>query len=200
MKPGDPNRDAGSSHGQPKESLDLKGNWTFWYLIRHGRASVQAANYEHALHQIATATTAEDFWAIYGHLKRPSTLPSNSDYQVFREGVKPVWEDPSNERGGKWVIRIRKDLADRLWEHLLLALMAGALDSCKVCGVVLSVRYAEDILSVWSSDASDEEAKQSLKEALRAVLCLPPTFNPEYKAHDTAMKDSSSFRNMDKVE
>lgn len=120
-KPGASNK-SGIQQARYGEPLPLKNHWTFWYLIRHSRGAVQATNYENALHPIATASTAEDFWIIYGHLKRPSTLPINSDYQVFREGIKPVWEDSSNQRGGKWIIRLRKGLADRLWEHMVSSL------------------------------------------------------------------------------
>lgn len=79
-----------------------------------------------------------------------------------------------------------------------MALLAGALDAHQVCGAVLSVRYAEDILSIWNGDANDETTKGALQTALRTILCLPPTLTLEYKAHDAAMKDSSSFRNTDK--
>lgn len=28
-------------------------------------------------------------------------------------GIKPIWEDPANKRGGKWIVRLRKGLASR---------------------------------------------------------------------------------------
>lgn len=118
---------AAAQRPSPKSAgtLSLPQSWTFWYLIRHTRGSVQATNYENNLHQIATATTAEDFWAIYGHLKRARDLPVNSDYQVFRTGVKPVWEDAANANGGKWILRLRKGIAARLWEHLVTVVWAA---------------------------------------------------------------------------
>lgn len=106
--------------GRPAEScLDLREGWTFWFLIRHSRGAVQSSNYENAIQPVGNFSTAEDFWALWGHLKRPSELPVNADYQVFREGVRPVWEDQANAHGGKWVVRLRKGLATRLWEHLV---------------------------------------------------------------------------------
>lgn len=52
-------------------------------------------------------------------MKRPKDLPFNSDLHLFRLGVKPVWEDEANERGGKWMVRLRKGIVSRLWEHLV---------------------------------------------------------------------------------
>ncbi len=96
------------------------GAWTFWYLIRQGRTSAAlAANYETNVTAIESFSTAEGFWRIYGHLKRPCDLPNNSNYQMFRAGIKPAWEDERNAHGGKWALRLRKSLSTRVWEHLV---------------------------------------------------------------------------------
>lgn len=94
----------------------------------------------------------ENFWDVYSHLKRPSLLPTVSDYHIFRKGVRPVWEDEANKRGGKWVVRLKKGVADRYWEDLLLAIVGDqfAEASDEVCGAVLSVRSGEDVLNVWT--------------------------------------------------
>ena len=94
-------------------------------MIRHGRGAVQATNYETSIHPISAVATAEEFWSVYGHLKRPGELPTNSDYHLFRTGIKPAWEDPANASGGKWAVRLRKGVATRLWEHLVRALAVG---------------------------------------------------------------------------
>lgn len=97
-------------------------------------------------------STAEDFFTVYKHLKRPSTLPLVSDYHLFKEGIRPVWEDEENKKGGKWIVRLKKGVADRYWEDLLFATIGDqfAEASDEVCGVVLSVRNGEDMLSIWT--------------------------------------------------
>jgi hypothetical protein len=34
----------------------------------------------------------EGFWKYYNHLVRPHDLPNTSDYHLFKEGIKPMWE------------------------------------------------------------------------------------------------------------
>lgn len=79
---------------------------------------------------------------------------------------RPVWEDPLNISGGKWIIRLKKGVADRLWEDLVCAVVGdqftddgdsgvgadteGRLDFPEICGCTISVRNNEDILSVWN--------------------------------------------------
>lgn len=108
--------------------------------------------YEKTLHPIASVETVEQFFAVYQHLKRPSDLPLVSDYHLFKKGVRPIWEDEENKAGGKWVVRLRKGVADRYWEDLLLAIIGDQFGEAgeEVCGAVLSVRSGEDILSIWT--------------------------------------------------
>lgn len=77
-------------------------------------------------------------------------------------------------------------------------MLAGMFDDCGVCGAVISVRYAEDIISIWNRTANDDVEKARLRDIIKQVLCLPPHASLEYKAHDAAMKDSGNFRSADK--
>lgn len=133
------------------QSHTLKDAWSFWYRPPIGRAN-GFIEYENTLHPIASVRTAEEFWEIYGHLKRPSALPVVSDYHMFKKDIRPVWEDDINKRGGKWVVRLKKGVADRFWEDLLLALIGDQFGDAgdEVCGAVLSMRSGEDILSIWT--------------------------------------------------
>lgn len=142
---------SGSKANTPPPAHVLRYNWVFWY-----RPPVAKSNgfveYEKTLHPIASFGTAEDFFTIYKHLKRPSTLPLVSDYHIFKKGVRPVWEDDENRKGGKWIVRLKKGVADRYWEDLIFAIIGDqfAEASDEVCGAVLSVRNGEDILSIWT--------------------------------------------------
>ena len=133
------------------QSHPLKDAWSFWYRPPIGRAHGYI-EYENTLHAISTVQTAEDFWEIYSHLKRPSSLPVVSDYHLFKKDIRPIWEDEVNRKGGKWVVRMKKGVADRYWEDLLLSLVGDQFGDAtdEVCGAVLSMRNGEDILSIWT--------------------------------------------------
>jgi len=140
-----------SKTATPPPTHTLRHSWVFWF-----RPPISKSNgfveYEKTLHPIASLATAEDFFGVYRHLKRPSTLPLVSDYHIFKKGIRPVWEDDENKRGGKWIVRLKKGVADRYWEELLFAMVGDqfAEASDEVCGAVLSVRNGEDILSIWT--------------------------------------------------
>lgn len=128
----------------------LKDAWTFWYRPPISKAHGYI-EYEQTLHGIASVRTGEEFWEIYSHLKRPSALPVVSDYHLFKKDIRPIWEDDVNKKGGKLVVRMKKGVADRYWEDLLLSLIGDQFGEAgeEISGAVLSMRNGEDILSLW---------------------------------------------------
>jgi hypothetical protein len=105
--------------------------------------------------------TAQQFWKVYSHLRRPSALPTVSDYHFFRDGIRPVWEDEENRRGGKWIIRLKRGVSDRYWEDLLMAMIGDQFAEAaeEVCGAVLSVRSGEDVFSIWTKNDGGRNVK-----------------------------------------
>lgn len=173
----------------------LKHKFVFWYTRRTPGVRTQTA-YEDNIKKIVDFSTVEGFWVCYCHLARPSTLPSPTDLHLFKEGIRPLWEDSANCNGGKWIIRFKKVVSGRFWEDLVLALVGDQLDYGEnVCGAVLSIRFNEDILSVWNRNASDHQAVMALRDSIKRHLKLPHSYVMEYKPHDASLRDNSSYRN-----
>ena len=53
--------------------------------------------------------------------------------------------------------------------------------AAQVCGVVVSVRQHEDILSVWTQDSKDDDAIAKIRDAIKSNLDLPPFVTIDYK-------------------
>ncbi|KLU88390.1 translation initiation factor eIF4E3 [Magnaporthiopsis poae ATCC 64411] len=170
----------------------LRTPWVFWF-----RPPISKANgyieYEKTLHAMAEVGTAEDFFSVYAHLKRPSALPLVSDYHLFRKGVRPIWEDDENRKGGKWIVRLKKGVADRYWEDLLFAIVGDQFSDAseEVCGAVLSVRNGEDILSVWVRRDGGKVVK--IRETLKRVVGFPPDTKVEWKSHEGSIQQRSAL-------
>ncbi|KAI1444835.1 translation initiation factor eIF4e [Annulohypoxylon stygium] len=173
----------------------LRDTWVFWY-----RPPITKANgyieYDKTLHAMMTVKTAEEFWQAYSHLKRPSSLPTVSDYHLFKKGIRPIWEDDENKLGGKWVLRLKKGIADRYYEDLLMACVGDQFgdEADEVCGVVLSMRNGEDVLSIWTRSTGQKVLK--IRETMRRVLSCPPETRIEFKSHDASMQQRSAIDEM----
>ncbi|GAO49119.1 hypothetical protein G7K_3277-t1 [Saitoella complicata NRRL Y-17804] len=187
----------GSGTGQPLMSPSqihpLRHSFTFWFM--HRAPGQKLTNYENSMRRIASFSSVEDFWAIYSHLMRPDGMPHISDIHLFRHGVRPVWEDELNMNGGKWIVRLRKGLASRYWEELVMAIVGDQFHDVgdELCGAVLSIRNQEDILSVWNKTANLGRANLRIRDAIKKVLNLPMETLMEYKSHTDAIKDNRSY-------
>jgi len=137
----------------PRTTVDT---WVFWCRPPMQKNNGYAVKYEDTISSMAKFNTDLDFVAIFGHLKHPSEMPIVWEYHLFKEGIRPIWEDEENRKGGKWVIRLAKGVADRCWENLQFNLVADSWGELgeEICGGVVSMRSGEDVLSLWLRDAN----------------------------------------------
>lgn len=181
-------------HGEHR----LQYAYSLWFSRRTPGNKTTSQSYDQNLKLVATFASVEQFWAYYSHLVRPSELTGHSDFHLFKDGIKPMWEDSANKDGGKWIVRLKKGLASRCWENLILAMLGEQfMVGEEICGAVISIRLQEDIISVWNKTANDQATTARIRDTLRRVLNLPPNTIMEYKTHTDSLRDNSSFRNTD---
>jgi len=67
-----------------------------------------------------------------------------------------MWEDEANKNGGRWVIRVSKGYANKLWEDLILALIGEQFThENDVNGIIVQVKQAGDQISIWNRNSHD---------------------------------------------
>jgi translation initiation factor 4E len=173
---------------------DLNTAWPLKYawVIYYRPPTSKNSDYERSIRPMCRFDTAQDFWKVYHHLRRPSALPTVSDYHFFREGIRPVWEDDENKNGGKWIMRLKKGVADRYWEDLLLAFIGDQFAEAgeEVCGAVVSVRSGEDVFSIWTKKDGGRNVK--IRETIKRVLSLPEGTNLQFRSHDDSIEQRNA--------
>lgn len=135
----------------------------------------------------------EEFWSLYSYLRRPAVLPYSSEYHLFKTGVRPIWEDPVNVHGGKWILRLRKGSGTVHWESLLLAIIGGEFGDDlgeEIVGAVISVRPQADIISLWTRQGSNGSVNLKIRNIMRNVLGMPQA-TVEYKVHSDSLKEDA---------
>jgi len=171
----------------PEGHHQLQSPYCLWYSRKASGKSHQGS-FDQNLQLIGSFATCEQFWNLYSRLIRPGELTSHSDFHLFKKGIKPLWEDELNRYGGKWIVRLRKGLASRCWENLIMAMLGEQfMVGEEICGAVVSVRYQEDILSIWNRSANDTGVTNRIRDTFRRVLNLPPGTTIEYKAHNDSI-------------
>ena len=80
-------------------------------------------------------------------------------------------------------------LASRCWENLVLAMLGEQfMVGEEICGAVVSIRFQEDILSIWNRTACDTAVTARIRDTFKRVLNLASSTVIEYKAHNDSIK------------
>ncbi|KAJ3181903.1 hypothetical protein HDU85_003419 [Gaertneriomyces sp. JEL0708] len=174
----------------------LESRWTLWFDNPQKRAN--QSNWGDRLKSLVTFDTVEDFWGVYNNVLKASQLPHGANYHLFKEGIQPMWEDPQNAQGGKWVLQIKKksDSLDQLWLNTILACIGETFpDGEEICGVVISIRKAADRISLWTRSALDETKARAAGQHWKGAVMIEDKMG--YQAHSDALQKNSSFSNAD---
>ena len=140
----------------------LHSAWAFWAQKKLKRTP--GASWHEGTTCLGRFDTVEGFGALYARLARAEAVPGSADVMLFRDGVRPMWEDEANKVGGKWTLTMRKAGASVLWEELVLALVGETLDAAAdVCGAILSVRYQDQSLSLWHRSSDNDAVTARLR-------------------------------------
>lgn len=191
-------RDFLRSRLQRTRSAPLVHSWVF-YHDRQDRGqqekdATQAA-YEARLVDLSEIDDIRSFWTVYNNFDIMA-LPLRDSVHLFHKGVKPIWEDPRNVKGGSWTFRVPKAQAAEFWKELCMMAIGEKLQAAiesdrttfrdDICGISLAVRYNSLLVQVWNRDG---EHAAGIDRILETVLAeLSPSLKPRegsyyYKKH-----------------
>ncbi|CAK5008648.1 unnamed protein product [Meloidogyne enterolobii] len=167
----------------------LQNRWALWYL-----KGDRSKDWEKCLKQVSAFDTVEDFWALYNHIQPATGLGWSSDYYLFKEGIKPMWEDPNNINGGRWLVQVDKQSRqyklDKYWMEVMMAVIGEQFEELGtyICGVVVNVRQKGDKVALWTRDSNLDDVNIRIGYILKAKLGLPDSETIRFEAH----KESSA--------
>jgi len=104
----------------PEGESPLENSWCFWF-DRRAKVKGRNASYESNLKRIGGFCTVEGMWGFLNHMTKPTQVEHGANYHLFKENIKPMWEDKANANGGKWVVHIKggRHHLDTYWLNLV---------------------------------------------------------------------------------
>jgi hypothetical protein len=188
---------------QKNRAPPLVHSWDFWH-DRQDRPQPHQANsnggsaeasYEDRLEVLANVDDVRKFWNVFNNFDI-SRLPLRDSVHLFHKGVKPVWEDPRNARGGSWTFRVPKAQAVEFWNSICMMAIGEQLQNAveserttfrdDICGVSLGVRFNSMLVQIWNRDGEHAEGVEKILKTV--VDNLSPELKPRegsyyYKKH-----------------
>jgi translation initiation factor 4E len=146
--------------------------------VNKGKARWQK---EYNLREVYTFSSIETFWQLFNNVPTVHNLIANTDYLLFKESIKPEWEDPRNNDGGKWVVTLptEKKLEDEChdaWMKIIYMMIGTNIDKELyeiLNGIVLSVRDKHHRISIWVSDNSEPSMLKRIGDRIKEVSSIP---------------------------
>lgn len=176
----------GTSWVKASRFFKLDKAYTIWFDPgqRHFRRRTES-EYEDSLQQVGTFSSVQDFWRYWNAIDL-AKVGQNCSLSVFKDPVKPMWEDPGNQDGGQWIFKCSdRSQAEDYFTKLALALIGGYFECHEsVCGVVLTTKPKSNSLGIWGSK-TDRAVIVCMDCELRELLGLESEGNAAlvFKAH-----------------
>lgn len=190
---------------QKNRAPPLVHSWDFWH-DRQDRSPANLTNgtndastlpnaYEERLVRLAEVNDVRSFWAVFNNFDT-AMLPLRDSVHLFHKGIKPIWEDPRNEKGGSWTFRVPKSQAPEFWKEVCMMAIGeqlqAAVDSDRktfrddICGISLGVRFNSMLVQIWNRDGSHEAGIQNILTTILSNLSAdfaPREGSYYYKKH-----------------
>eukprot|EP01092_Planopodium_desertum_P017189 TRINITY_DN99_c0_g1_i1.p1 TRINITY_DN99_c0_g1~~TRINITY_DN99_c0_g1_i1.p1 ORF type:complete len:246 (-),score=4.33 TRINITY_DN99_c0_g1_i1:80-817(-) len=141
-----------------------------------------------------SAESISQFWERWDSAKKDLGT-KDTNVRVFKQEITPIWEDPANAKGGKFVSTIRDfGVAIKAWVGVLTSLIAGELSRmADVCGAVFSVRNDGAVISLWNRDASSRESISTLSGLFSRLVGVPTRYQSHMGGISKAMKPETEL-------
>ena len=180
----------------PQSKLQFK--WSYW--IQTDAAEKDPSNYNDSTRQLTSFDTIESFWNTFSSIPQPSILLQGQKVfsennavtaiMLFRDGVRPEWEDPANEDGGHlqfhWKNKcVEPAQLDEYWNNLVLALVGDNIESegeFSMHPIVNGVRLVDKLsaqgkqagirIEIWFRKPVDARHLQRVRSRLEKAMAL----------------------------
>jgi len=176
-----------------KKDLPLRYSWSIWEQIM--QSNDKAAAYSDATHKVASFMSVQEFWKLWNHMPQPSELLEQKRMvreqpdglhvidaiMIFRENIRPEWEDKMNQTGGHFQFQLKPNIGggqvDEYWNNLVLGMIGATVEPANmITGVRLvdklsGPRAANVIrLEVWFTNFDDTAAVHTLRKNVEKCM------------------------------
>lgn len=165
---------------------------------------------EHELPPVPQSEPFFDKWSFYFHLsndtqwnlesyklimkdiQKPETLIELKKHMhekiivksmlfIMRNGIAPMWEDPSNIKGGSFSFKISSNVIYYVWWDFVYLLCGHTLmknpDNMKlVNGITMSPKYEHSIIKIWLKDLSLQDYNELNVSVIEKLEPQKPIF------------------------
>ena len=182
----------------PELNSKLRFTWCFW--VQTDVAEKEDSNYNEATKQVISFDTIESFWSTFSNISQPSVVFGGEKVymrndvvtamMLFKDGVRPEWEDPANSEGGHFQFHWKPNgtapaQLDEYWNNLVLAMIGDTIEGEGEFAphpIVQGIRFVDKLsapgkqagvrIEVWFSKPVDARHLQRVRSRMEKAMSL----------------------------
>lgn len=182
----------------PDVKSPLQSKWCLW--TQSNPSSAEQLDYKESTKQVTSFDTIESFWDTFSRIPQPSVFLRGSRVEfgnrqivammIFRDGVRPEWEDEVNASGGHlqfhWKGKgVDPGQLDEYWNNVVMATIGDTIESegeFSDRAIIQGVRFVDKLSSpgkqagvrieLWFSKPHDQRQLQKVKTRLEKAMAV----------------------------
>jgi len=188
---------SGGESNDTAKSLVFPNAWVLWEKPIQNHSN-DHDHYSAAMRVLSRMSNVADFWKYWLCVPQPSELLEGKHFvrehnnntgdltqidtiMLFREGVRPEWEDPANASGGHYQFmfkpaNIQPGQLDEYWNNIVMGVLGGTIEPSEIItGIRLldkstGGRNACIRIEVWFRSFNDTEKVNKLRQSLESIM------------------------------
>lgn len=175
------------TEGAEPKDLSLLSFETPWVWYAHFHCA--SVNYGASYMELGRFSTIREFWCMYNNLPGIEHIHDGTvrlggavvvAYSLFRDGVRPEWEDKRNIVGSEWGCRenLDKEQFVTLWKEYLLGTIGEKIPHCLGIRAINKSNRTRVLhkIEVWM-DCVDNAKTQMCRRSLSELVPWTPRFS-----------------------
>eukprot|EP01125_Pyxidicula_operculata_P002645 TRINITY_DN124_c0_g1_i3.p1 TRINITY_DN124_c0_g1~~TRINITY_DN124_c0_g1_i3.p1 ORF type:complete len:438 (+),score=122.35 TRINITY_DN124_c0_g1_i3:62-1375(+) len=174
--------------------LSFSNSWCFW-MDRNKPGVITPEDFKKGLRVIEEEVhNIKSFCKVWSDISKSEPFTLYFNIRLFKKGVEPMWEDPANLNGGKFILGFPVNFEEegdtipddgiRTYLTLLVNMVVGQIcDVAELCGAGLQIRPKGLIITLWNKDCKNSKLIDATLDRLKDLLSLE---NVRYSSHEVS--------------
>lgn len=178
-----------SKSNSSPNNINLNNTFNVWYKYtpeqnNTNKKEINQVDYSGMLKQLFEFSTIDDFFNQYAYLKKPDQAKTGLEISIFKDKIKPMWEEEANKVGGKLTLKVRKDYANPLWDELVLRLIGQSfpeIENDEINGVMYLVKRDMIVIQIWFRNFNSK-VNSLVISSVRSIFEIPENIELDVRA------------------
>lgn len=182
----------------------LYSNFAVWFKDSEENSKNQNMGKDEYLEKVKKIfefSTIDEFWEIYQYLVKPEVSRHGIEIMIFKNLIKPMWEDESNKNGGKVTIKVKKEYSNLVWDEMVYRFIGNNFpltNNNDLNGIIFSVKRDSIFIQVWFKNFSTNSMNDitaSVKQILSISDNVELDIRPFNKSKDIVSNNNNYSHN-----